>query len=67
MGYRKTNHGRYQSKCWRSQRVLSAAADNTSLYLHNSSDDTQPHSIMQTNSGHVRDQPGLSVPEARFI
>ena len=30
---------------WRSQRVLSAVADNTSLYLHNFSDDTQPHSI----------------------
>ena len=33
-------------QCWRSQRVLSASAANTSLYLHNSSDDTQPHSIM---------------------
>ena len=46
---------------------LSAVADNTSLYLHNSSNDTQPHSIMlwshqasqQTNSGRIRDQPGL--------
>ena len=27
-------------QCWRSQRVLSATAANTSLYLHNSSDDT---------------------------
>ena len=33
-------------QCLRSQRVLSAAADNTSLDLHNSSDDTQLHSIM---------------------
>ena len=47
--------------------MLSEVADNTSLYLHNSSNDTQPHSIMlwshqvsqQTNSGRVRDQPGL--------
>ena len=74
-GYRKTNHGRYQSKCWRSQRVLSAADDNTSLDLHNSSDDTQLHSIMlwshqalqQTNSGCVHDQPGLPVPEGSFM
>ena len=32
-------------QCWRSQRVLSAAADNTSLYLHNSSDDTASFNI----------------------
>ena len=62
-------------QCWRSQRVLSAAADNTSLDLHNSSDDTQLHSIMlwshqasqQTNSGCVHDQPGLPVPEGSFM
>ena len=31
---------------WRSRRVLSALADNTLLDLHNSSYDTQPHSLI---------------------
>ena len=31
---------------WRSQRVLSALADNTLLDLQNSAQDTQPHSLI---------------------
>ena len=33
-GYRKTNHGKYQSRCWRSQRVLSASANRLQLITH---------------------------------